>query len=125
MRQIFGLCIRIVGYGLLVNKSGVRNYAQLIMSQLLAGAGSAFSSLGSQVAAQAAVPHQDVSLVVALLLLWSSIGAAIGDAIAGQYWGANMPVNLRKYVPARVNDTVVESFYQDSTCGTGVLRTPH
>lgn len=49
------------------------------MSQLLAGAGSAFSSLGSQVAAQASVPHQDLGLVVSLLLLWSSIGASVGE----------------------------------------------
>lgn len=85
------------------------------MSQLLAGAGSAFSSLGSQVAAQASVPHQDLGLVVSLLLLWSSIGASVGDAVAGQYWGANMPVNLRKYLPPSVNDTEIEGFYADIT----------
>ncbi|GAA6009157.1 hypothetical protein JCM10207_004286 [Rhodosporidiobolus poonsookiae] len=112
--QIIGLCIRIIGYGLLVNKNGVHNYAQLVMSQLLAGAGSAFSSLGSQVAAQASVPHQDLALVCALLLLWSSIGAAIGEAVAGQYWGGHMPGNLAKYLPG-VNETEIESFYGDIT----------
>ncbi|ORY62845.1 major facilitator superfamily domain-containing protein [Leucosporidium creatinivorum] len=113
--QIFGLCIRIIGYGLLVDKNGVHNYGRLVMSQLLAGAGSAFSSLGSQVAAQASVPHQDLGLVVSLLLLWSSIGASVGDAIAGQYWGSRMPGNLRQYLPASINDTEVESFYADIT----------
>lgn len=85
------------------------------MSQLLAGAGSAFSSLGSQVAAQASVPHQDLGLVVSLLLLWSSIGASVGDAIAGQYWGSRMPTNLRQFLPASVNDTEVASFFADIT----------
>ncbi|GAA5903733.1 hypothetical protein JCM5296_002132 [Sporobolomyces johnsonii] len=113
--QIFGLIIRIIGYGLLVDKNGVHNYGRLIMSQVLAGAGSAFSSLGSQVAAQASVPHQDLALVCSLLLLWSSIGAAIGEAVAGQYWGSHMPGNLRQYLPASVNDTEVRQFYDDIT----------
>ncbi|GAA5973289.1 hypothetical protein JCM11641_003054 [Rhodosporidiobolus odoratus] len=116
MWQIFGLCIRIVGYGLLVDKNGVHSYGRLIMSQLLAGAGSAFSSLGSQVAAQASVPHQDVALVCSLLLLWSSIGAAIGEAVAGQYWGSHALDNLRKFIPvSAANDTLVEGFYEDIT----------
>ncbi|GAA5868813.1 hypothetical protein JCM1840_005127 [Sporobolomyces johnsonii] len=113
--QIFGLIIRIIGYGLLVDKNGVHNYGRLIMSQVLAGAGSAFSSLGSQVAAQASVPHQYLALVCSLLLLWSSIGAAIGEAVAGQYWGSHMPGNLRQYLPASVNDTEVRQFYDDIT----------
>jgi len=85
------------------------------MSQFLSGAGSAFSSLGSQVAAQASVPHQDLALVCSLLLLWSSVGAAIGEAVAGQYWGAHMPENLRKYLPSSVSDEEVSGFYADIT----------
>lgn len=64
--------------GLLVNKNGVHDFGRLVMSQLLGGIGSAFSSIGSQVSVQASVPHQDVALVAALLLLWSSIGASVG-----------------------------------------------
>lgn len=86
------------------------------MSQFLSGAGSAFSSLGSQIASQASVPHQDLALVCALLLLWSSVGGAIGEAVAGQYWGSHMPENLRKYLPASVSDEEVSSFYDDSEC---------
>jgi hypothetical protein len=84
------------------------------MSQFLSGAGSAFSSLGSQLAAQASTPHQDLALVCALLLLWSSVGGAIGEAVAGQYWGSHMPTNLRQYLPASVSDEEVTSFYEDS-----------
>jgi hypothetical protein len=114
--QIFGLAIRAIGYGLLVDKNGVHNYGRLIMSQFLSGAGSAFSSLGSQVATQASVPHQDLALVCALLLLWSSVGGAIGEAVAGQTWGKNMPLNLRKYLPDYVTDEEITSFYDDSEC---------
>ncbi|GAA5924043.1 uncharacterized protein JCM15063_005532 [Sporobolomyces koalae] len=113
--QIFGLCIRSVGYGLLVDKNGVHNYGRLIMSQFLSGSGSAFSSLGSQVATQASVPHQDLALVCSLLLLWTSVGGAIGEAVAGQYWGSHMVENLRKFLPASVTDEEVLSFYDDIT----------
>ena len=100
--------------GLLVDKNGVHSYGRLVMSQLLSGAGSAFSSLGSQLATQGSVPHQDLALVCALLLLWSSVGGAIGEAVAGQYWGSHMPGNLRKFLPASVSDEEVTSFYDDS-----------
>ncbi|GAA5894686.1 uncharacterized protein JCM6883_002178 [Sporobolomyces salmoneus] len=113
--QVFGLAIRSVGYGLLVDKNGVHDYGRLVMSQLLSSAGSAFSSLGSQLASQASVPHQDLALVCALLLLWSSVGGAIGEAVAGEVWGERMPGNLRKYLPASVTDEEVTSFYQDIT----------
>ncbi|GAA5863816.1 hypothetical protein JCM8547_006074 [Rhodosporidiobolus lusitaniae] len=113
--QIVGISIRIIGFGLLVDKNGVRSLARLVMSQLLSGIGSAFSTLGSSVGSQASVAHQDVALVIALLSLWSSIGASVGDAIAAQYWGKHMPVNLREFLPASVNDTQVQEFFLSIT----------
>jgi uncharacterized membrane protein len=41
--QLAGLAIKIIGYGLLVNKNGVRDYGRLVMSQVLSGIGGAFS----------------------------------------------------------------------------------
>ncbi|BGP47631.1 hypothetical protein JCM10450v2_003496 [Rhodotorula kratochvilovae] len=109
--QIVGLIVHIIGYGLLVDKNGVRDYPRLIMSQVLSGAGSAFSTIGSQVGSQASVPHQDVALTISLLSLWSSIGASIGNAVAAQYWGGHMPANLREFIPASVNDTQIQEFF--------------
>lgn len=43
--------------------------------------GGAFSVVGSRVASQASVPHQDMATVIALLALWTSLGGAIGSAI--------------------------------------------
>ena len=48
----------------------------------LQGIGSALSTMGNQVSSQACVPHQDVALAIASLLLWSSIGASIGSAVS-------------------------------------------
>ncbi|GAA5992982.1 hypothetical protein JCM10908_000783 [Rhodotorula pacifica] len=113
--QIFGIVVKIIGFGLLVDKNGVHDVGRLVMSQLLTGAGGAFSVVGSQVGSQAAVPHQDVALVIALLSLWSNIGGSIGSAIAAQVWNSHMPSNLRKYMPLSVNDTQVGEFFSSIT----------
>lgn len=112
--QLTGLSIKIIGYGLLVDKSGVRSLARLTMAQLLTGMGGAFSVVGSQVSSQGSVPHQDVALVIALLSLWTNIGASIGSAIASAVWTNAMPTNLRNFVPASVNDTEVMEMFASS-----------
>jgi hypothetical protein len=33
--QVFGICVKIIGYGLLVDKNGVHDVGRLVMSQLL------------------------------------------------------------------------------------------
>lgn len=112
--QLTGLSIKIIGYGLLVDKRGVRSLARLTMAQLLTGMGGAFSVVGSQVSSQGSVPHQDVALVIALLSLWTNIGASIGSAIASAVWTHAMPINLRNFVPASVNDTEVMNMFASS-----------
>lgn len=56
----------------------------LILFQFLVSIGGAFSVVGSRVASQASVPHQDMATVIALLSLWTSVGSAIGSA-AGSF----------------------------------------
>ncbi|GAA5990182.1 hypothetical protein JCM11641_004247 [Rhodosporidiobolus odoratus] len=113
--QIIGLCIKIIGYGLLVDKNGVHDTGRLVASQALTGIGGSFSVVGSQVSSQASVPHTDVALAIALLSLWSGIGSSIGDAIASAHWGSAMPGNLRHFLPASVNDTQIATFFGDIT----------
>jgi hypothetical protein len=81
------------------------------MSQILIGAGGAFSVVGSRVASQASVPHQDLATVVALLSLWSKIGSSIGSAIAAVIWSSQMPKNLRTYLPSNVSDAQITKFF--------------
>ncbi|GAA5919883.1 hypothetical protein JCM6882_001990 [Rhodosporidiobolus microsporus] len=113
--QILGICVKIIGYGLLVDKNGVHDTARLVMSQVFTGLGGAMSVVGSQVSSQASVPHQDVALVIALLALWTAIGGAIGTAVSAGVWENHMPVNLRKFIPESVNDTMIETFFGDIT----------
>ncbi|VDB82796.1 unnamed protein product [Peniophora sp. CBMAI 1063] len=116
--QVSGLCIKIIAYGLLISptsKTATTSTGLLVASQVLTGLGGAFSVIGSQVAAQASVPHQDMTLVMALLSLWSSVGSSIGSAIGSIMWAQWMPGNLREFLPASVNDTQVQEFYDDIT----------
>lgn len=80
----------------------------------LQGIGSALSTMGNQVSSQACVPHQDVALACATLLLWSSIGASIGSAMSVAIWSNLMPGNLAKFMPASVNETELQGFFDDS-----------
>lgn len=58
----------------------------LVSTQILISLGGAFIVVGSRVGTQASVPHQDLATVIALLSLWTRIGAAIGSAVATAIW---------------------------------------
>lgn len=109
--QICGLCIKIIGIGIIVSPNSVQNDAKLIMSRILIGMGGSFSVVSSRVASEASVPHQDLGSVISLLSLWSYIGAAIGSAISGVIWTEKMPANLKKYMPDTVNSTQLATFF--------------
>lgn len=110
--QIFGLAIKIVGMGILVRNKGARaSTVALVWVQLLIGMGGAFSVVGSRVASQASVPHQDLTLVIGLLQLWSKIGSGIGSAIAAPIWTSKMPDNLRKYLPDSVSEAQIQTYF--------------
>ncbi|OJA19063.1 hypothetical protein AZE42_09040 [Rhizopogon vesiculosus] len=51
------------------------------------------------VGAQASVPHADVGMITAVVLLLTEIGGAVGNAFAGAIWSNTMPANLEKYLP--------------------------
>jgi MFS family permease len=111
--QICGLVIKIIGMGTMIDTNGFcRNNTQaLVWQQLLVGIGGSFSVVGSRVASQASVPHQDLAIVVSLLSLWSSIGSAVGSAVAAPIWSSKMPAQLRKYLPDSVSDAQVMKFF--------------
>ncbi|GAA5821539.1 hypothetical protein JCM3770_000861 [Rhodotorula araucariae] len=114
--QLIGLSLKIIGYGLLVNKNGVHDTARLVLSQVFTGIGGSFSVVGSQVGSQASVPHQDVALAIALLGLWSAVGAGIGEAVAAAVWNGHMPGNLRSHIPVSVaNDTEIATLFSSIT----------
>ena len=114
--QIAGLSIKIIGMGIAL--SGDRatiSTGALVMTQILVGCGSALSIVGSRVASQASVPHQDVALAIALLSLWTRIGGAIGSAVVSVIWADRMPKFLRQYLPASATEEDVQQLFGSVT----------
>ena len=73
--------------------------AELVMTQVLQGLGGGFAAVCSGVGAQASVPHADVAITIAIVLLWTEIGAGVGGSLAGAIWAGTMPAKLREYLP--------------------------
>lgn len=69
------------------------------MCQILIGFGSALLTDTSRLAVMAAVPHKDVALSLVIHSLFTSIGSAIGYAIAGGMWTNMLPYKLIEYLP--------------------------
>ncbi|KDR72260.1 hypothetical protein GALMADRAFT_253088 [Galerina marginata CBS 339.88] len=97
---IVGVAIRLLGCGLMIHSRGANaSDAEIVWSQILQGIGGGLSAVSLQVSAQASVPHADVAIVTAVVLLVTEIGGAIGSAIAGAIWTHMMPERLAFYLP--------------------------
>ncbi|KAF9443003.1 drug:h+ antiporter [Macrolepiota fuliginosa MF-IS2] len=96
---IVGLAIHLLGCGLMIHSRGANaSDAEIVWSQVLQGIGGGFAAVASQVAAQASVPHADMAMITAVVLLVTEIGGSIGGAIAGALWTNMMPGKLAKYL---------------------------
>ncbi|KAK6966773.1 major facilitator superfamily domain-containing protein [Favolaschia claudopus] len=110
--QMFGLCIRLVGQGLvLLAANGNKSDVVLVWGQILCALGGAFSGIATQVASQASVPHQELAIAISLFLLWTTLGGAIGSAAAAAIWNAKLPANLDKYLGDQLNSTEIEEIF--------------
>ncbi|KRZ99906.1 uncharacterized protein AC631_04350 [Debaryomyces fabryi] len=110
--QIIGISIEMIGAGLLVSITDANtNTGTLVMSQILSGMGGGLSVYSSRTAIQAAVSHQNMTMAITTLVLFSSIGSAIGSAIAAVIWNSKTPTNLRKYMPSNITDEQVQTFF--------------
>ncbi|KAJ7046973.1 drug:h+ antiporter [Mycena alexandri] len=100
MLLIGGLVVRLMGVVLMLRSRGAdgSNF-ELFMTQVLQGIGGGIATLSIQVSSQASVPHADVAMVTAVVLLITEFGAAGGGAIAGAIWSDQMPSRLAKHLP--------------------------
>lgn len=72
------------GVGLMIHSRGANGSdAEIVWTQILQGIGGGFAAVTNQVGVQASVPHADVAMVTAIVLLITEIGSAIGSAIGG------------------------------------------
>ncbi|WVQ81108.1 hypothetical protein IAT38_003230 [Cryptococcus sp. DSM 104549] len=110
--QVFGLCVRIIGQALVyLQTRGHTSDAMMVMGPVLISMGGACSVVGSQVATQASVPHQDMALAMALLSLWTRIGGAIGSAISAAIWTDQLPKHLHANLGPYMNATQITAIY--------------
>ncbi|KAJ6441126.1 putative siderophore iron protein [Purpureocillium lavendulum] len=110
--QLFGLCLKIIGMGIMLDGGRATiDTSAMVISMILVGCGGAFSVVGSRVASQASVPHQDVALAIAMLSLWSKIGSAIGSAIVAVIWSHQMPRQLRAHLPASATEKDIKKIF--------------
>ncbi|KAI9572565.1 MFS general substrate transporter [Boletus coccyginus] len=81
---IFGLVVRLAGVAMMIHSRGANGSdVELVFTQILQGFGGGLAAVSSQVGAQAAVPHADVAIIIALVLLFTEIGGAVGNACGG------------------------------------------
>ncbi|KAF9055230.1 MFS general substrate transporter [Hymenopellis radicata] len=110
--QLFGLALRCVGLGVqYLASTGQQSTAVLVLSLVIPSIGGAFSVVGSQIATQASVPHQDMALAMALLSLWTSIGGSIGSAISAAVWNDMVPRKLNQYLGDVKNSTELAEIF--------------
>lgn len=69
------------GVAMMIHSRGANGSdVELVFTQILQGFGGGLAAVSSQVGAQAAVPHADVAIITALVLLFTEIGGAVGNA---------------------------------------------
>ncbi|KAI7217658.1 major facilitator superfamily transporter [Hortaea werneckii] len=76
----------------------------LVMCQLFSGIYSGVWVLTGQLIITASVNHQEVAVALALFGLFGSIGASIGEAIAGAMWTNMLYNHLVAFLPAESKD---------------------
>lgn len=72
---------------------------QLVGVQIAVGVGGGMLNVPAQLGVQAAATHQEVAAVTAIFLTLLEIGGAVGAAISGAVWTANVPKKLALYLP--------------------------
>ena len=120
--MVVGSIIKVIGYSafLTTHNRSSTSTGTLAIAQILTGI-SAFTDVGSRVAAQASVPHEDMASVLASYFLWSYIGRAAGNSIASSVWTSKMLQYMREECPPGTSEKTLRDIYDSIK----VLRTDY
>lgn len=112
--MMFGAAARMIAYGILVNGASgsmTQDTGRLVAAQLIFCLGS-FNVVGARVGTQAAVPHEDMATVIALLALWSTLGSSVGSAISSAIWTNEMLSRMYdEMIPAGADAKTIDKLY--------------
>lgn len=90
-----------MGVGLIVHyREQSSSTAQIVGTQIAIGIGGGMLNVPAQLGVQASVSHGEVAAATAVFLTIVEIGGAVGSAISGAVWTANIPKKLALYLPA-------------------------
>lgn len=107
--QIVGIAMHAIGAILMVRFRRLENPTwELVLSQVIAGAGGGFTTLGTQLGVQSVVSHQDVGIATAVFLTITQVGGAVGASIAGAVWTTLLPKRLKDHLPPGADDRIDE-----------------
>lgn len=96
-----GSAIYLLGAGLLIRyRVQGSSTSQIVGTQIIMGIGGGLINVPAQLGVQASVAHQDVATATAIFLTIVEVGGAVGSAISGAIWTANIPTKLQQYLPS-------------------------
>ncbi|KAG9319522.1 hypothetical protein KVV02_001856 [Mortierella alpina] len=94
-----GITIHVLGVGLMIPaRLPDASDAFVVISQAIAGGGAGIANVASTVAVTGIVDKKDVATVIGAQQVLSSIGYAIGGALAGGVWTQYLPKRLEKHI---------------------------
>ncbi|KAJ7073780.1 drug:h+ antiporter [Mycena amicta] len=104
---IAALAIRLLGVGLMFYARSHTSTAALVMTQIIQGLGGGIAATAAQIGAQGAVPHQDVALATAALLLSAEIAKHVPSLNSTEIAGfVGAPTLVRGLVGQQYDDMV-------------------
>ncbi|KAI9713648.1 MAG: hypothetical protein M1812_006620 [Candelaria pacifica] len=102
---ITGVCIYTLGLGLIIRyRVQGSSTTQIVFTQIIVGLGGGMLNVPTQLGVQASASHTEVAAATAIFLTVLEIGGAVGSAISGAIWTANIPKKLRLYLPVESRD---------------------
>ena len=84
--------------------------SQIVGTQIAVGIGGGMLNVPAQLGVQASATHQEVAAVTAIFLTIVEIGGAVGSAISGAVWTANIPKKLALYLPDNAKGDALKIF---------------
>ncbi|KAG0012363.1 hypothetical protein BGZ81_001638 [Podila clonocystis] len=100
-----GIFIHVIGVGLMIPaRVPTASDAFVVISQAIAGGGAGIANIASTVAVTGIVDKKDVATVLGAQQVLSSIGYAIGGALAGGVWTQYLPKQLAKHITSSYDE---------------------
>ncbi len=108
---VLGSCVYVVALGLMIRyRSEDSSRGSIVGGQLALGIGGGMITVPTQLGIQASASHQEVAGATAIFLTLLETGGAVGAAISGAIWTANVPTKLQAYLPESAKGRAMEIF---------------